>query len=179
MALVVLKKNKVGQRASNFMRLAEWANCPTCGARFWRTHNKTIYCHPKCRGARLTPADWSTVNAFIAVCKRYHCSPNRMFSALTHKRDLIWLGLTRPGKYRPMSKERKDRYVTVLKKFLVDLAAGWYDIGRYEPRLAPNFFKRRMTPGQPHCPMNLPHCRGALAAPDCPRAMRECRMSGY
>jgi hypothetical protein len=177
------RREKAGATGGFWMR-AEWAVCAGCGGDFWKTHNARIYCNDACSGARPTASDRLVMNNFIATCQRYRLLPMRTFQDLTGCDPKSWWRFSKPEKYGHIGKERKDRFVMVLKKFLADVALGWYDV---EERMSlyrgamklVGTAKRRMTPGQPHCPMKFSHCRGALLAPDCPRQLRDCPMSGY
>lgn len=190
-AIPPAKGKKKHWHGRNFWARAEWRVCPTCGARFWCTHNAQLFCDEKCRGARLSNADRLVLNHFTATCKRYRLAPAKIFTALAHCDRKEWYRFTNADKYGHMGKPRKDRFLTLLKKFVADLRAGWYDIERragttHMQRLSNRtnygadymtILTRRITPGQPYCPMKLSHCRGALMPPDCPRGMTDCPMS--
>lgn len=182
---------KTYRRGINYFKRAEWVICPTCGAKFWRTNVAKIFCNEKCEGSRLTPAERLIVNYFIATCKRYGLLPGKIFLQLAHCVNMEWFRFTQTEKYGHIGKQRKDRFLMVLKKFLVDIRAGWYDIERwpavtpwqemidklhYERDFMP-VLRRRMTPAKPTCPMKYPHCKGAVLVGDCPRAFRDCAMT--
>lgn len=175
------KNKEKNWHGRNFWSRAEWAACETCGAQFWRTHNAQRFCNPKCQAARLTDADKLVVNLFIETCKRYRLPPPGTFYFLTHTGNREWSRFSKPERYRGIGKARKDRFVVVLKKFLVDLKAGWYDIehrmGTVSYEEYRGFLTRRMTPGQPFCPMKLPTCAGGLNKGDCPRRLSGCAMT--
>lgn len=164
-------KIKTGYHNQNFWMRSEWVICPTCGGKFFRTHNKTIYCSEQCCGARPTDRERLVINSFIEQCKKHELRADLVFAHITHRDHKEWYRFSRPEKYGHVSKERKDRYVMLIKKFIADLIGGWYDL---EP-----VFRRRMTPGQPHCPMKIPSCKGAFLKGDCPRSLRDCDMSGF
>lgn len=175
----------------NNFKKAEWVICPTCRAKFWRTHSARIFCNEKCAGSRPTPQERMIVNAYIATCKRYGLLPKKTFLQLAHCDQKEWYRFTGTERYGHIGKQRKDRFLMILKKFLVDLRRGWYDIERWPAvtqfqKMIDQFhygrdympmLKRRMTPAKPTCPMKYPHCKGAVLPPDCPRAFRDCSMS--
>lgn len=190
-ALAPAKGAKTHRHGRNPWVRHEWRVCPTCGGRFWCTHNRKIFCNEKCAGARLTEADKRALNLFVATCARYRLSPRVTFAQIAHCDLKQWFRFSAPEKYGHIGKERKDRFLAVLKKFIADLRVGLYDIER-RPGLTPyvkmlnrhnygteyrSILTRRMTPGQPYCPMKLSHCRGALLPPDCPRQSPGCPMS--
>jgi hypothetical protein len=158
-----------------------------------RTHNRKIYCNERCSGTRLTDADRLAINLFRQTCRRYYLPTVKVFSKIAHCYKITWLRFSKPEKYSHISKERKDRYLLVIKKFIADLKAGWYDVDRFEMtnrwgkfvakrNNGTNFivdWRRRRTPGQPYCPLKIPTCRGAFLVGDCPRNLRDCPKSGF
>src|SRR5262249_43871188 len=81
----------------------------------------------------------------------------------------------------PMSRQRVDRYLTILRRFIKEFSENRYEIyysmngGGHKGWSQPvGYVRRRTEPGQPECPMKAARCPGGLYAGTCPRTWKEC-----